>query len=386
MVDDNRKKGMLFMVIGIVVVFVGIIVALFMMSRKDKDELSEEVTQSVVSEVPDAESAEVPESKSEAYGQRRNNVIDSYWDEIGSETVGDDPLEELSASSQGSNKSGLTVDDLFPTQPQAAVQPQQPATPAYTREQRMADYQAQRQQIVNDVMAQQVAYNQINNTVPPPTAEEQKMMDDAANAALHAIGADEEEDHIDIDKVTVKRSGSVSSLGDGISSINGSGVSSLGGESDFVDTDEAYPFKCMFVRQEKLKSGSRVAVRLLEDMVIDGTLVPKNTHLMATCEINKRVQLNISNIDIGGRIVNLNYNAYDNDGTKGIYCSEINTRTKENAIDQSRQLGRNALRSNIGRIGQDLLQAGTVVLQRTGNEITVTIPEGYQFYIVKARN
>ena len=384
MVDDNRKKGMLFMVVGVVVVFVGIIVALFMMSRKDKDELSEEVTQSVVSEVPDAESAEVPESKSEAYGQRRNNVIDSYWEEIGSETAGDDPLEQLSTSSQGSN-GDLTVEDLFPTPPQEQVQ-QQPATPAYTREQRMADYQAQRQQIVNDVLAQQAAYNQANNTVPPPTAEEQKMMDDAANAALHAIGADEEEDHIDIDKVTVKRSGSVSSLGDGISSINGSGVSSLGGESDFVETDEAYPFKCMFVRQEKLKSGSRVAVRLLEDMVIDGTLVPKNTHLMATCDINKRVQLNISNIDIGGRIVNLNYNAYDNDGTKGIYCSEINTRAKENAIDQSRQLGRNALRSNIGRIGQDLLQAGTVVLQRSGNEITVTIPEGYQFYIVKARN
>ena len=384
MVDDNRKKGMLFMVIGIVVVFIGIIVALFMMSRKDKGELSSEVTQSVISEVPDAESAEVPESKSEAYGQRRN-VIDSYWDDIGSEIAEDDPLEDLSSSSSQGGKGNLTVDDLFPAQSQEPVQTQQPAVPAYSREQRMADYQAQRQQIVNDVMAQQAAYNQLNNTVPPPTEEEQKMMDEAAAAALQAIGEGEEE-HIDIEKVTVKRSGSVSSLGDGISSINGSGVSSLGQESDFVEEDEAYPFKCMFVRQEKLKSGSRVAVRLLEDMVIDGTLVPKNTHLMATCQIDRRVQLNISNIDIGGRIVNLNYNAYDNDGTKGIYCSEINTRTKDSAIDQSSQIGRRALSSNIGRIGQDLLQAGTVILQKSGNEITVTIPEGYQFYIVKAKH
>ena len=98
------------------------------------------------------------------------------------------------------------------------------------------------------------------------------------------------------------------------------------------------------------------------------------------------MQLNIASIEIGGRIISLNYDAYDNDGTKGIYCSDVDDEKARQAAQQGRQIGRAALRSNVGRIGSDILQMGQVVLQSTGGEKSVTIPEGYQFYIVRSKN
>lgn len=34
------------------------------------------------------------------------------------------------------------------------------------------------------------------------------------------------------------------------------------------------PFRCMFVRDQKIKSGQRVTLRLLEELAVDGVVVP----------------------------------------------------------------------------------------------------------------
>ena len=148
---------------------------------------------------------------------------------------------------------------------------------------------------------------------------------------------------------------------------------------------EEYPFKCMFVRSGKLKSGERVSIRLLEDMVIDGQLVPKNTHLMAVCSIGSRLDLNVASIDLGGKIINLDYDAYDNDGTKGIYCPGISDRTASQAASTAVSGARSRLTSRIGRAAQDVVNTGLSLITLSGGETAVQVPAGYQFYLVKSR-
>jgi hypothetical protein len=233
-------------------------------------------------------------------------------------------------------------------------------------------YQRERQAALDEVMRRQ--------------EEMMKAQQGAAgNEEAPAVPIEEPRDRIDIDKVMVRKSGSVTTLEDGFTSVTSSGVSSLEGASEQFFVDEEYPFKCMFVRSGKLKSGERVSIRLLEDMVIDGQLVPKNTHLMAVCSIGSRLDLNVASIDLGGKIINLDYDAYDNDGTKGIYCPGISDRTASQAASTAVSGARSRLTSRIGRAAQDVVNTGLSLITLSGGETAVQVPAGYQFYLVKSR-
>jgi hypothetical protein len=196
---------------------------------------------------------------------------------------------------------------------------------------------------------------------------------------------EEPRDRIDVDRVMVRRSGSVTTMEEGFSTVTTSGVSSLDGDDEPLFTDEAYPFKCMFVRSGKLKSGERVSVRLLEDMVIDGQLVPRNTHLMAVCSIGSRLDLNVASIDLGGKIIHLDYDAYDNDGTKGIYCPGISDKTTSKAAGTAVSGARGRLTSRVGRAAQAVVYTGLSLITLSGDETAVQVPAGYQFYLVKSK-
>lgn len=57
-------------------------------------------------------------------------------------------------------------------------------------------------------------------------------------------------------------------------------------------------------------------------MLVGPYVIPKNTHLQAYATIDSRLELEITSIEIGGRIITLGYTAYDTDGIKGIYCPD----------------------------------------------------------------
>ena len=73
-------------------------------------------------------------------------------------------------------------------------------------------------------------------------------------------------------------------------------------DDDFSDAAVQYegakrPFRCMFVKDQKLKSGQRVTLRLLEDYNTDGIRIPANTHLAAICKIGDRLELQVRSLD-----------------------------------------------------------------------------------------
>ncbi len=186
-------------------------------------------------------------------------------------------------------------------------------------------------------------------------------------------------------KINVKRSDAISSLDGDFGGVQG--LSSLDDETMFVD--DSHPIKVMFVREEKLRNGQRVSLRLLEDMVIDGgTLLPKNTHLTATCNISERLELQVSSIEINGKIFALNYSAYDIDGAEGIYCAQSKTNQEiKQGTQEAITEGSSILTEVIaGRAASRVVQSGAQMIRSRTGETTVTVTSGYVFYLVYSKN
>ena len=72
------------------------------------------------------------------------------------------------------------------------------------------------------------------------------------------------------------------------------------------------------------------------------------------------------------------------DGSKGIYCPDV-----ANTGKQVRSRGSNIISSTLtgrmGRLAGEVLSSGISIAQSAGGEVTVNVPGGYTFYIVKIR-
>ena len=377
---DRKKKGVLLLAIaGFLLFFLLMGFLIWAQSAKGKETEKDKKNGNVYTEVQNGEEKPMEDSKIKSYRNSRAN-IENYWDDMGeeldAEPESEDPVDIVTGTRKEASVRGsrnYTAEDVFGSSPTS----QNPAeTPAQSSRQdaaeRRAMYQRERQAALDEVMRRQ--------------EEMMKAQQGASgNEEAPAVPVEETRDRIDIDKVMVRKSGSVTTLEDGFTSVTSSGVSTLEGASEQFFVDEEYPFKCMFVRSGKLKSGERVSIRLLEDMVIDGQLVPKNTHLMAVCSIGSRLDLNVASIDLGGKIINLDYDAYDNDGTKGIYCPGISDKSVSQAAGTAVSGARSRLTSRIGRAAQDVVNTGLSLITLSGGETAVQVPAGYQFYLVKSR-
>jgi hypothetical protein len=175
----------------------------------------------------------------------------------------------------------------------------------------------------------------------------------------------------------VRRTSIISSLDDEAGLIG-----SLGSDDTIFTDDGSRPFPCMFSKASKLKDGDRVSIILLEDIVVSGTLVPRNTHLMASVTLSNRLELKIASLEIGGRIISFGYEAYDIDGSRGIYCPDVGN---ERATVRSRGTGliNSTLSSRMGRVASDVVSTGVSLLQSRDGERTVSVPAGYTFFIMK---
>ncbi len=384
---DNKKKGLLFIlgasVLGVILLFV------FIAKGESDSPQDTERKVNIVADIPEPNVEELPDNKMDAYrsNKKSGRSIDAYWDSIGGEDekpeddlVMDTNVEsETKKTKKAKRSSGVeevSYDDLFGFKKEKKAPKEDIST---RRAKRDEDGYKMLEKISKDNMEALERFVEKHN---------QSKKDTVADVVEEQQPVIPERDKIDIERVKIVRSGGISSIDDEFNGMSDSGFSSLDGDSREFNADESYPFKCMFVRQEKLKSSQRVSLRLLEDIVVEGQLVRKNTHLNAVCTIGDRVDLKVSSIDINGRILNLNFDAYDNDGTKGLYAPDLND--EQQLVDALRQSGissaRNRVSSQLGRVAQDLVSAGSMVISGKGKDRSVSIPAGYQFYLVKSKN
>lgn len=356
------KKTMLILMVVAGLALLGLLAISFIPQNK-KGQADEGVTQTI----SDGIAQEMADSKSDAY--RGLTSTDDYFEQLGARMEADEDISLVSssgstapsapagaASSGGSEES--SVDRVFGAPPASSSSPAATssnhrssggvgASRPMTSDERL-DYERRRAEMVRDVLT--------GGAAEETPAEEPKP--EPLSIDLSAVGSSD---------------GIISSLDD-----------------DFDDAAVQYegakrPFRCMFVRDQKITSGQRVTLRLLEDYVEGGVRIPTNTHLAAICKIGDRLELQVRSLEMNGRIIPLALDAYDTDGLQGIYCPETS------AVKNSRQATNDAISTAgttfgglVGDIASTVFRTGATIAKSASGELSVSVVSGYEFYLVKA--
>ena len=315
--------------------------------------------------VPEGVAVPVSDSKTEAY---RNTHIstDQYFAQLSSEedislvsSDGDDSNEEpLSAGEDEGAAAKRVFGDsevasVSRTVERSPVKPGMTSSGGYgqmTPEHKL-EYDRRRAEMVRDVLTEgEIAAQAGNDDDDRPRLEELSLND-------------------------------IASVNDGI-------ITSL--DDDFDDPSVRYsssakvPFRCMFVRDQKVVDGQRVTVRLLEDYSADGVFVPANTHLAALCKVSDRLELSVRSVEMNGRILPLQLVAYDTDGMAGIYCPETSaSRNRRRASSDAISAANSTFGGLVGDLANTVLRTGATIAKSASGELSVKVVSGYEFYLVK---
>lgn len=369
---DKKKKFI--MIGGAAILFLAM--AYYLMGDQISFKKSSTEENSVTTVLPEAEEVELTASKSDIYRAKtqRERDAESYFAGLGREDDGDFEditLTSESVSAEPVQVSGKTTHDamatLFPDpvveEPVAKPAPKKTssgggggkktsAVETMSAEERM-EFDRKRAEMVRDVLMGSEG-SEADATSSPSDVVERISTESSIR--------------------TAKPSRLISSLDDDAF------------DEPIESAGEDRPVRCIFVRDEKIKNGQRVTIRLLEDLTIDGLLVPANSHLSATCTIGDRLSMRITSIEQKGHIYSLSMDAYDIDGSLGIYCPETgstrnNSTIKNNAVTAATS----TIGGMVGRVAGTIVNTGASLVRNSSGDVTVSISSGYEFYIMKTR-
>ena len=328
---------------------------------------------SVMLDIPDGEVTEGGLSKSEAYkinSERAKYAYESYFDSLALSVSGEPVTEETETAFDENyslpTKSEIVLEtgtksvaaDLFEIESVSSIQADSEVSPS-------SNYSAYRpmsrqERIEHDKAMVEMAVQMVSETQSSQTdtaTEETSVVPELKSVEFKSSGTD----------------GVITSLDD----IEDHG------KIHYRDSG-AYPVKCMFLRDEKVKNGQKIIFRLMEDLEVDGILLPANTRLSAVCTIGERLFMEIASVEYGGRIIRLGYSAYDTDGTIGIYCPETGAVSAGKQIkDDAVNTVSSAISGFFGQIGNAFVRTGANLLQSGDGVSSVSVVSGYEFYIYK---
>jgi len=144
----------------------------------------------------------------------------------------------------------------------------------------------------------------------------------------------------------------------------------------------------------KVEKDSRIRIRLLEDVVVGGVVIPKNQCLygIVSSFSPQRVEIRISSVIIDGIIQNISLEVYDLDGLKGLYVPESAFRdvTKSMGSDMVRnpamsinQSPDNAMQLVYG-MAKDAVQTSTQAAAKAMKNNKATIKYSTLIYLVNS--
>ena len=152
--------------------------------------------------------------------------------------------------------------------------------------------------------------------------------------------------------------------------------------SDYFNTlakDAKEPKLIQAIIDEDIKAvdGSRVRLRLLDDIEINESVVKRGTYLYATVSgfSSGRVKGNISSILVDYELVKVSLSLYDTDGMEGLYVP--NSQFRETSKDVASGAMSGSMSMNTGTYGNSLAQWGMQAVnnayQKTSNAISKAI-------------
>lgn len=149
--------------------------------------------------------------------------------------------------------------------------------------------------------------------------------------------------------------------------------------SDYFNTlaeneKEANLIKAIIDEDVKATDGTRIRLRLLDDVEIGELVVPKGSYLYATMSGfgSQRVKGNIKSMLIDDELVKINLSIYDTDGMEGLYVPSSSFRETTKDVASSAASGNMEMNNgtNTGNsMAQWAAQAMTNAYQKTSNAI-----------------
>ena len=164
------------------------------------------------------------------------------------------------------------------------------------------------------------------------------------------------------------------------SSAQTSGFFSLNDEPLIYDQQNAV--LAVVHETQTLVNGSTVKLRLLNDVFVNSVLIPKNTFLFGTADLNgERLDIRIKSIRFRNSLFPVDLSACDMDGMDGIYIpGAIGRDVAKQTLDRSSQaIDFTALNPSIGAQAAGVgIEAAKTLLGRKAKLVKVTVKAGYQ--------
>ena len=141
---------------------------------------------------------------------------------------------------------------------------------------------------------------------------------------------------------------------------------------------------------QTLVSGSTVKLRLLNDVYINGVLVPKDCFVYGTASLNgERLNISINTIRYKNNILPVSLSVYDLDGMSGIFIPGAITRdvAKQSANEATQSIGLATLDPSIGaQVASAGIQAAKSLIGKKIKLVKVTVKAGYQVLLKDNNN
>ncbi|MFO7655666.1 MAG: conjugative transposon protein TraM [Bacteroidales bacterium] len=139
---------------------------------------------------------------------------------------------------------------------------------------------------------------------------------------------------------------------------------------DQVENSE--DFNAVVHTRQEIHEGSTVKIRTISPILIEGYEIPSNTFIYGIASIfNERVRIILQSVSFQGKILSVDYSAYDKDGIQGIYIPDLKIH------DASGEIQENALNEaafNVPAVGRIPLN----VIRKKNNIVTAILTDGYR--------
>ncbi|WP_130855667.1 conjugative transposon protein TraM [Olivibacter jilunii] len=152
-------------------------------------------------------------------------------------------------------------------------------------------------------------------------------------------------------------------------------------EAPLADSVESNAIRAVIHETQTLVTGATVKLRLLNDIYINGQLIPKDHFVYGIAGVSgERLTISIQSILYGNSIYPVNLIVYDLDGVGGLYIPGAITRdvAKESAERSMQSLGLSALDPSLGAQAMTAgIEATKSLLSKKVKLIKVTVKAGY---------
>jgi len=170
------------------------------------------------------------------------------------------------------------------------------------------------------------------------------------------------------------------------------GNSFYGGDETLESDSQPNSIEAVIHETQTIVNGSIVKLRLRSEIMLQGTVIPKNTFLYGTASVKgERLEVKIDNIQYRNSIFPVELTVYDIDGIDGIYIpGAINRDVAKASADRSIQtLGLTGITDSWGAQAAGMgIEAAKSLMSKKVKLIKIVVKAGYQvlLYDEKQKN